>query len=136
VLTDGAMTVTWDDALLEFASQMVFGRADDDPDGTAEDGDPLDPVADEDACPARYETAVTVILTGDDGAMDQVFAVTLEATAAGDHVFEPALPLAHITSTATPPWDPADWENNEVRLYASFEEDADDKGRYGSHAAA
>lgn len=121
VLTDGSMALTWDSTSVDLVSELLTGLYSES-DGDAEDGEALPPVADEEQCPTRYETALTATLSGDDGGLAETFSVVLRATAAGYEHFQTEIALDELVGTATPNWSPADWDTNELEVDVYLDE--------------
>ncbi len=122
VLTDAALTLTTAATSAELVSEVEVSWT-----GGDEDGAGAYEVREASAaCPTRWELPVTAALAADEGGLDEVFALTLSATALDQNlpegaIFSGSLPAAELVGTVQPPWEPA-----EVTFGAVLAEPAED----------
>lgn len=132
VFTDAEMTVSWDGDLPVLVTEVLVSSpgealifSDSDTGHTSSD-----------RCPLRYELPLTAVFTAHDGAFDhQVLAVTCHVAADGRDVrvamCGSTLPVGTITGTAELPWNPTDWDTNDLDWGGDLVEDGGTFGLAG-----
>jgi hypothetical protein len=115
-LTDGAMEIVYEGAPVEAVTQVQVRYT-----GDEDDVDTIrEPSPD---CPDHYEIPARATLYGDEGYLDEAFALTLIGNGETESTFAAAIPLDSVGGTARPSWDTSAWETTELQLDGSAIDD-------------